>query len=270
MEISFKAKHSFIYVKTKLVNSIMSHFSYAQQYCLKKAGLALQATSAIWPGCRIGVAVSGGVDSLTLLYAMLRRQKVLPFSVEIMALHLNPGFDCSNHLHLGKWLAQSGVSSHIEITDFGPRAHSDENRKKSPCFYCAWLRRKRLFELCRQYKLSHLAIGHNADDLAATFMLNTFRNARIQGLVINESFFGGSLHMIRPLLLVEKKYILQAARQWQLPVFENACPSSGKTSRTEMEKILANICNFLPGARRSLINGLCRWQLEQERKKDQL
>lgn len=240
----------------------MKKRSFAQQTCVKKAGLLLQRTRALWPGCRIGVAVSGGVDSLALLRVLKIRQAILPFHIEIMAIHLNPGFAQDDHAHLGAWLAKEGIPAHIELTDYGPRAHSEENRKNSPCFYCAWLRRKRLFDLCAQYGLTHLAFGHNAEDLAATFMLNLLRNARVQGLAAHEKFFEGRLRVIRPLLLVEKKFIRQAARQWQLPVWQNACPSSGHTARSQMDKILDGICATLPDARRSLLNGLCRWQLE--------
>lgn len=238
--------------------------AYAQEYCHKRAGLALHGV--LWPNCRVGVAVSGGVDSFTLLKVMLLRQKILPFSMEILALHLNPGFEPENHAALAPWLAEAGVVGHIETTDYGPRAHSPENRKNSPCFYCARLRRKRLFDLCAQYKLTHLAFGHNGEDLQTTFMLNLLRNAKVQGLRVSESFFNGSLRVIRPLLFVEKKHIRQAARQWNLPVWQNACPSAGQTARSEMERTIAKICADLPNARKSLLAGLSRWELEKKEK----
>lgn len=245
-----------------------SKYTYAQELCHKKAGLALMRTQTLRPGCRVGVAVSGGVDSMVLLQVLLIRRAIVPFTFEIMAIHLNPGFDTASHKLLSAHLAGLGVSGHIEITDFGPRAHSGENRKRSPCFYCAWLRRKRLFDLCRRFRLSHLALGHNADDLTATFMLNTLRNGKIQGMGMDESFFDGSLRVIRPLLLTEKKYIIQAAKQWQLPVWRNACPSVGRTSRQEMAEILTGIAAKLPNAPKSLTAALCRWQLEQDTAKD--
>jgi len=244
----------------------MSKYSYAQQVCVKRSGLAMQRTGAIWPHCRIGIAVSGGVDSFVLLKTMRIRQGILPFPAELMAIHLNPGFDGANHAGLLEWLGGEGIAGHIEVTDFGLRAHSPENRKNSSCFYCAWLRRKRLFDLCRQYSLTHLALGHNAEDLQTTFLLNLLRNARVQGMSINESFFGGNLRLIRPLLLVEKKYIRQAARQWNLPIWQNACPSAGKTARSGMVATMNKICGDLPSARRSLCAGLCRWQLGLEEK----
>lgn len=234
-------------------------YSYAQSLCIKKAGLALQKTASLWPGCRIGIAMSGGEDSFTLLKVMKIRQGIVPFRFEIMALHINPGYDARSHNGLVQWLAAEGLSSHVELRDFGPLAHAPEH--KSPCFLCARQRRKRLFELCAFYRLTHLALGHNADDLLATFMLNFCRNGRVAGMSLNEPFFRGALRVIRPLLLVEKKYIHQASRQWRLPVWKNACPSAGHTARTGMDGIVCGINAEIAGARRSMLNAVARWQL---------
>ena len=237
--------------------------SYAQEVCVKSAGKAMQQTGMIWPGCRIGVAVSGGVDSFVLLKTLHIRQGIVPFRFEIMAIHLNPGFDPQSHMPLAAWLSQHGIPSHLEVTDFGPHAHSAENQRRSPCFRCAWLRRKRLFELCSQYKLTHLALGHNAEDLVSTFFMNLCRNGRVDGMSMNEPFFGGKLHLIRPLLLVEKKYIIKAAKQWELPLWANACPSAGNTARSDMGETLKALYGVAKDSRRCILNGLSRWQLEK-------
>ena len=236
--------------------------SYAQQICVKSAGRSMQRTDMIGPGARVGVAVSGGADSWVLLEVLRRRRSIVPFPYEIMALHLNPGFDPDNHAPLLDWLARLGVSGHVEVTDHGPRGHSDENRKNSACFYCARLRRKRLFELCRQYNLSHLAFGHNADDLVTTFFMNLLQNGRVDGLAMKDSFFQGRLTVIRPLILLEKSDIVRAARQWRLPVWPNPCPSAGHTRRAEIECFVRETCGRSQLAKKNLFNGVRKWQMQ--------
>lgn len=233
---------------------------YAQRVCVAKAGKLMMETGQLSPRARVGLAVSGGVDSLVMLAVMAIRRRIVPFPVELMLLHLNPGFDPANHEPLAGLCADLGVPAHIEVTDFGPRAFSEENKKKSACFYCAWLRRKRLFDLCSRYGLTHLAFGHNADDLAATFFLNIFQNGRVDGLSCRESFFDGRLTVIRPLLLVDKKTIVRAARAWELPVFSNPCPMAGKSMRHEAETWIRDIC--ATGKKRgvNLEHALGRWQ----------
>jgi len=236
---------------------------YARQVCVKAAGRAMQQARMFHPGARIGVALSGGVDSFVLLKVLSLRQRIVPFRFDIMALHLNPGFDPHNHKALFPWLEKNGIAAHVECTDHGPHAHSAENLRRSPCFRCAWLRRKRLFELCARYSLTHLALGHNADDLETTFFMNLFQNGRVDGLSMKEDFFGGKLTLIRPLLLVRKKEIVRAARQWNLPVWGNPCPSAGVTRRDDMREALEHVYAVDPGTRSRVMGGLTRWQLRR-------
>lgn len=240
-----------------------ARLSFAQRICVKAAGKAMHRGAMIRPGARVGVAVSGGMDSFVLLKALLLRRRIVPFHFEIMALHVNPGFDPHSHDALIPWLKEHGVAAHIEVTDHGPHAHSEENKRNSACFRCAWLRRKRLFELCARYRLSHLAFGHNADDLVHTFFLNLCQNGRVDGMSMRESFFGGALEVVRPLLFLEKSHIRRAAGQWNLPVWANPCPSAGSTRRSDMAQILEHLYGVHKDARRCIFNGLARWQLER-------
>lgn len=82
---------------------------------------------------------------------------------------------------------------------------------------------------------------------------------------MSEPFFGGSLQVIRPLMLVEKRTIRAAARKWELPVWSNPCPSAGHTSRSSMEETLHTLYGVTDNARRCIFNGLTRWQLDKDR-----
>jgi tRNA 2-thiocytidine biosynthesis protein TtcA len=241
--------------------SRLNKLTFAQKNCLGQTGLLMQRTAMIWPGARVGVAVSGGVDSWVLLQVLLLRQRIVPFPFEVMVVHLNPGFHPANHAPLSSWMFTRGVALHAELTDFGPMAHSDRNRKKSPCFLCSWHRRKRLFEICRHYSLTHLALGHNAEDLVHTFFLNLFRNGRVEGLSAKEPFFGGELTVIRPLLLLEKPVIRKAAKQWDLPVWDNPCPSAKTSQRVRTEAWVQGVVGKNAAMHGSVYGALRRWQL---------
>ncbi len=235
-------------------------YTFAQQRCLGLTGKLVQNTNMIGPNARVGIAVSGGVDSWVLLQVLHLRRRVVPFNYDIMALHINPGFAPHNHAPLLDWLEREGVAGHVELSDHGPRAHSPENLKRSACFYCAMLRRKRLFDLCAQYNLTHLAFGHNADDLAATFLMNLVQNGRVDGMAIKDDFFGGRLSVIRPMMLVEKSLIIRAAKAWGLPVWQGECPSAGNTRRSDMQEELNALYKIHPKAKTNILNGLCRWE----------
>ena len=235
--------------------------TYAQKVCVGQAGKIMRQLGMLSPGAKVGVAASGGVDSFVLLNVLRLRQRIVPFRFDILALHVNPGFAPDSHFPLADWCADNGVALHAEVTDHGPRAHSPENRKASACFYCAMLRRTRLFQLCERYGLTHLAMGHNADDLVATFFMNLFQGGRVQGLGASEPFFGGRLKMIRPLITVEKEHIKRAARQWGLPVWSNPCPSAGNTRRSDFEGWLKEMFARDKRFKANALGALERWQL---------
>ena len=237
--------------------------SFAQRTCLGKSGKIIQQTSMLHPGARVGVAVSGGKDSWVMLETLRMRQKILPYHFEFMALHLNPGFDPQEHLPLARWLAEKKIASHLEVTDYGPRAHSPENKKNSPCFFCSWYRRKHLFDLCRKYHLTHLALGHNTDDLVQTFFMNMFQTGKVAGLTPRESYFDGKLLLIRPLILLDEKTIAQAARQWKFPIVDTPCPSAGTSKRRETEAWLQEMARNNPVMKKNIANALRRWQLDE-------
>jgi len=237
--------------------------SYAQKACLSKTGKLMYETSMLHSGARIGVAVSGGMDSWLLLQVLALQKRKLPFSVDIMALHVNPGFDPQEHRPLLEWLAANGIAGHAEVGDMGPRAHSAENRKRSACFFCSWRRRKRLFELVKQYGLSHLALGHNADDLVQNFFLNLFYSGRVEGMFPVESFFSGEFLLIRPLLLVEKRLIRKAVSNWGLPVWETPCPSAEQTKRREIDLWIQDLLKRDKRIRKNVYSAIERWQVEQ-------
>ena len=236
-------------------------YTFAQRQCISAAGKLSHTTGMLGPGVRVGVAVSGGVDSFVLLEVMRIRQRIVPFHFSFMALHVNPGFEPESHAPMTAWLEEKGIAGHLEVTDHGPRAHSPENRNPSACFYCAMLRRKRLFELCRVYKLTHLAFGHTADDLMANFFMNLCQNGRVDGMSMREPFFKGLLTVIRPLMLLEKKQIAKAARDWKLPVWANACPSSGVTRRTGIMDNVERLTDGHKGMHNTIRAALCRWQM---------
>lgn len=235
--------------------------NFAQKTCLGRCGKLMQQTAMIRPGARIGIALSGGVDSWVMTMVLLLRQRIVPFDFEVMILHVNPGFAPQNHSPLLSWLEENGVASHIETSCIGPKAHQPGNTK-SACFICSWERRKILFNLCHKYNLSHLAFGHNSDDLTATFFMNLTQNGRVDGLSPRESFFKGDLTVIRPLLMVEKKYIRGAARKWDLPVWENPCPSAATSRRARVEETLALLYAKNRIYRKNITNALKRWQLD--------
>ncbi len=228
----------------------------------RKVGKAIHSYRLLSHGDRILVAVSGGADSLLTLWFLVEWLKKAPISYELVPVHLDMGFGGHGARRIQEHIDSYGLNSHIEYTDFGPRSHSPFNRKKSPCFLCAMMRRKRLFELCKTLDCNKIAFGHNMDDLIETFFMNLCYTGELSTMVPKQEMFKGLITLIRPLALVEKPKIERLARKLSLPVVSNPCPSAKNSTRTDIRRLLEDIYRINPKAKGNIMRALSHVRLE--------
>ena len=200
-------------------------------------GKAIHRYDLIQDGDRILVGVSGGKDSLSLLYLLHERSKRVPVRYELMPVYIDLGFNSGRTEILKNCFETRGLSYHIEFTDIGRRANSPENRE-NPCFLCSWERRKCLFHLAHRFKCNKIALGHHKDDIIETLLLNIFYSAEISTMVPLQTLFKGKITLIRPLALLEERKIERFAREMALPFGPSGCPSSGKTKRKVIKDLI--------------------------------
>ena len=200
-------------------------------------GKAIHRYGLIQDGDRILVGVSGGKDSLTLLYLLNERAKRVPIHYDLIPVHIDLGFSSNRMEALKDFFDERGLTYHIEETQIGKLAHSAENRE-NPCFLCSWERRKHIFHLAQRLNCNKIAFGHHKDDIIETLLLNIFYSAEISTMLPIQNLFKGKMTIIRPLALVEERQIERFAREKRLPVGASGCPSSGKTKRKEVKSLL--------------------------------
>jgi tRNA 2-thiocytidine biosynthesis protein TtcA len=201
-------------------------------------GNAIREFNMIKNGDRIAVAVSGGKDSMALLYMLKERLNWVPIHYDLLAVHLDMGFDESHPQLIEQFCFDLGVSFYMEKTDYGLKAHGPDN-KENPCFLCSWLRRKHLFQLSETLNFSKIAFGHNKDDIIETLFLNMFFSGELSTMLPKQSLFQGRLVIIRPLALLEENRIKQFAIRKGLPQIANSCPSAQNSSRHEIKDFLS-------------------------------
>jgi len=203
----------------------------------KDFGKALHQYDMICDGDRILVGLSGGKDSLTLMYLLSERQARVPVSYELFAVHLDPGFEGGFSESLKSYCGKKGFALRVEYTDHGIVGHSPENRE-NPCFLCARLRRKRLFEIADELGCNKLAFGHNKDDIIETLFLNIFYSGEISTMVPSQGFFEGRFTVIRPLAFADEKRIRRFVKHQNFPEFINPCPSAANSKRRQIKTLL--------------------------------
>lgn len=218
----------------------MSRHSHTYKALNSLIGKAIHRYEMIAHGDRIAVGLSGGKDSLTLLWALAERRERIPVDYDLFPIYIDPGFAGGFGDDLAATCRQLGLTLTIDRTDHGIVAHSVLNRE-NPCFLCSRLRRKRLFEIADDLGCAKLALGHNQDDVIETLFLNICYAGEISTMVPRQEFFNGRLTVIRPLAMADEKRIRRFAKAQQFPCFTNPCPSAGESKRSEIKAMLEGL-----------------------------
>ncbi len=211
---------------------------YVQRQAISLCGKAVHGWSMIEHGERVAVGLSGGKDSLSLLWLLAERRRRVPISFDILAVHVEMGFHSVDTAALAGFCQGLGVEFMVVETDFGPRAHSPENRENSPCFFCAMHRRRELFQLAAASGCRKLALAHHQDDIFETFLLNLLYAGHISTMLPVQPFFGGEIVVIRPLALCSADLTRRFSAHLGLPVQPACCPSASLGHRAVMRQWL--------------------------------
>ncbi|MCB2187123.1 MAG: tRNA 2-thiocytidine biosynthesis TtcA family protein [Deltaproteobacteria bacterium] len=215
--------------------------AYLESQIKSLVGQAVHGWRQIKNGDRVAVGLSGGKDSLTMLKMLAERRARVPIDYHLEALHIEMGYGAVDLAALAEFCRGLGVNFHVFHSDFGPRAHSPENRKNSPCFFCTLHRRKELFILADQLSCNKLALAHHQDDIHETLLMNLFYAGNLATMLPVQPLFHGRLTIIRPLSLVTADQCRRFAARQGLPVQPPCCPSAGHTKRAEVGALLESL-----------------------------
>jgi len=212
-------------------------------------------------GDRVIVGVSGGADSLTLIKLITGPLLFVPKPELILAVHVDLGFEGADGAEarvLEEYFKREGYNYLIEKTNIGKLAHSDFNRKASPCFLCSRLRRRKLFERAREFKCNKVVLAHNRDDVIETFLLNIFFAREISTMIPIQSYFKGEFDLIRPLAYVDEYILKKYAKEAELPTVPNPCPTSGNTKRQYIKELIRKLDKDHRGVKENIFKSMYR------------
>jgi tRNA 2-thiocytidine biosynthesis protein TtcA len=213
---------------------------FAAKEMKRLMGKAIHTHQMIHDGDHLLVAVSGGKDSLSLLWLLRERIKWIPIQYRITAVHVDPGFGTDSAAQMAAFFSTHGFDCRVIKTQIGLQAHGPDNRE-NPCFLCSRMRRKLLFELAGEIGCNRIAFGHHKDDIIETFFLNVFYGASISTMLPVQELFGGEFTAIRPLYLIDEDLIQRYAKAMGWERIELGCPSAGASKREEIRQMLQGL-----------------------------
>jgi tRNA 2-thiocytidine biosynthesis protein TtcA len=209
------------------------------------------------PGDRILVAMSGGKDSYTLFHLLTRMVARLPFSVELVAVHLDqvqPGYDGTR---LRAYLEGTGQRFEILQEDTYSVVTEHLPATATYCSMCSRLRRGILYTAAERLGCNKLALGHHRDDSLETFLLNLFYSGKLQAMPASYRTDDDRFDVIRPLIECGEAEIAAFAATQPFPIIPcNLCGSQDGLKRDAMTELLGKLEVDHPNLRNVMLAAL--------------
>ncbi len=220
-------------------------------------------------GDNIAVAVSGGKDSITVLYLTKKYLKKRGAEKNITAIAIDEGISgyrqntldflkefCNKHeIKLEIFSYKNKFSKTL---DESVSILKEQKKNISPCNICGTYRRNALNTSARELKADKLVTGHNLDDEAQSILLNIFKNnfkilTRLgpqNGVVGSEMF----VPRVKPLYLCTEKEVRLYTILKGFDVGYDQCPYSRESFRNDIADMLNELEDKHAGVKNSIVN----------------
>jgi cytoplasmic tRNA 2-thiolation protein 1 len=255
------------------------HRAYSGEYLCKKcftrsiedkAAKTISKYSMIGYGDRVAVGVSGGKDSLSLLYVL----KVLfdnhpNNGNELVAVTIDEGIKGyrDESLQIVKdFCAQLQVESKVlgykELfgVDMDEAMVLRPSEKMSSCSMCGTFRRRAIDVAAESVDADIVATAHNMDDQLQTFMINLLSGdvERIGWIYPEPVQYASGMKKVKPFIEIYEREIAFYALQREIPFQSEECPYMNESIRTDLREFFNRMEQEHPGIKHNAYNSMTK------------
>ncbi|MDE6924539.1 MAG: tRNA 2-thiocytidine(32) synthetase TtcA [Acetatifactor sp.] len=209
----------------------------------------------IQTGDRIAIGISGGKDSLTLLYAMNDLKRFYPEHFEIHAVTVDLGFDNLNLDRIRELCSTLGVEYTIVKTDIAKIIFEDR-KEDNPCSLCAKMRKGALNQAVREAGCNKVAYAHHKDDVVETMLMSLIYEGRFHTFAPVTYLDRMDLSVIRPLMYMNEADVIGFVNKYDVPVVKSPCPADGYTKREYVKNLLRQLNLENPGVKERMFTAV--------------
>ena len=209
---------------------------------------AIDDYNMISEGDKVAIGVSGGKDSLALLYALSGLRNFYDKKFELCAISVDLGLGIQGFDEITELCKMLNVPLTIVPTEIS-KIVFDIRRESNPCALCSKLRKGALNNMAKELGCNKVAYAHHKDDIVETMMLSLIYEGRIHTFEPVTYLEKTELTVIRPMMYVSESEIIGFKNKMQLPVAKNPCPADGYTKREYVKSLVSQINNENKGAK---------------------
>lgn len=222
---------------------------------------AVDEYQMIEAGDKIAVGISGGKDSLTLLYALAGLRRFYPKPFDLIAITVDLGYEKFHTEKIEALCKELDVPYHVVKTDIA-RILFEERRESNPCSLCAKMRKGALNEAVKKLGCNKVAYAHHKDDIVETMILSLIFEGRFHSFSPKSYLDRMDLTVIRPMMYVNEADVIGFQRKYELPVEKSRCPVDGLTKRQYAKDLIHQLELDHPGAKQRMFTAILNGNIE--------
>lgn len=212
-------------------------------------------------GDRIAVGISGGKDSLTLLYALNGLRRFYPLHFDIHGVTVDLGFENLKLDRIRELCASMGVEYTVVKTDIA-QVIFEERKEENPCSLCAKMRKGALNQAIRDAGYNKIAYAHHKDDVVETMLMSLIFEGRFHTFAPVTYLDRMELTVLRPLMYMNEADVIGFVHKYDVPVVKSPCPADGYTKREYVKNLLRSLNLENPGVKERMFTAIVNSNLK--------
>ena len=225
------------------------------QQLLSYTRKAVDEYQMIQEGDAIAVGISGGKDSLAMLYALQGLRRFYPNHFDIHAITVSLGYEGFDLSPIRSLCEELEVPYTVIDTEIA-RIIFDERKEDNPCSLCAKMRKGAFNQEAKRIGCNKVAYAHHKDDIIETMLLSLIFEGRFHSFSPLTYLDRMDLTVIRPLMFVDEADVIGLKNKYALPTVKNPCPADGYTKREYAKKLLRQLNLENPGVKERMFSAI--------------